>query len=82
VKFEVLGEGQVRLAWPEVKGADRYLILSAGRSGGPYELLAEAKELDHTLTGLEPGTTLYLVVRAAQGETESKDSPEVEIPVK
>jgi hypothetical protein len=81
VKFEVLGEGQVRLTWAAVEGAEGYRILSSPKPEGPHEQVGEAKESEQTLS-FEPGSTVYVVVRAVQGETESTSSPEVEIAVK
>ncbi len=82
VKFEALGDGQVRLTWAPVEGADHYPILSAREPEGRYEPLADAKEAEHTLERLEPGTTIYVVVRAARGEAESENSPAIAIEVK
>jgi hypothetical protein len=81
VKYEVLGEGQVRLAWTAVEGASHYQILSAGKSGGTYELLADSKETEYVLSKLEPGSTVYVVVRAVREETQSENSREIAIEV-
>ncbi len=82
VKFEVLGEGQVRLTWAEVKGADHYVVLTSSKAGGPYEPVAESRAPEHTLERLESGTVIHVVVRAASGEAQSKDSEAIAIEVK
>jgi hypothetical protein len=81
VKYEVLGEGQVRLVWSAVEGAGHYQILSAGKPGGTYELLADSRETEYVLSRLEPGTTVYVVVRAVREEAQSENSTEIAIEV-
>lgn len=67
--------------WAEVKGAERYLILSSSKPGGSYEQLAETADTKHALSKLEPGTTIYLVLRAARGEEQSKNSEEIAVEI-
>lgn len=82
VKVERGETGGVTLSWAEVKGAERYVILSSREPGGPHELLAETTDTRHTLSKeLEPGTTIYLVLRAARGEEQSKNSEEIAVEV-
>jgi hypothetical protein len=81
VKVERGEPGTVTLSWAEVKGAESYVILSSKEPGGPHEPLAETRETRHTISRLEPGTTIYLVLRAARGEGQSKNSEEIVVEI-
>lgn len=81
VKFDLSGVGELTLVWAAVKGADSYVILSAAKPGGSYEPLAETSETQHTISRLESGTTIYLVLRSARGEEQSKNSEEIAVEI-
>ncbi len=82
VTAEVGEAGTVVLAWDPVKGADGYVILSSSRSGGTYAPLAETRDPGYTATRLEPGTTVFFVIRAVRGGSQSKSSEELEVAIK
>ena len=58
------------------------MILSAPKPGAEYTRVAESSTAEHTLSGLEPGTTTYFVVRAVREGTESENSPDLAVTVR
>ena len=70
------GNRQVRLAWDESIGADRYTVKRGTRPGGSYAQIASVLEATFTDEGLTNGTTYYYVVAARGSGGESEPSNE------
>jgi hypothetical protein len=78
------GRGQMTLAWESVPGADSYNIYiseSPGVTRQNGRKIANASN-PHTLMGLKPGTSYYVVVTAVNGAGESEASKELNFTAK
>jgi hypothetical protein len=84
IKGSASGRSAVELAWNAVDGADSYIILAALSTREDerpaFNEVTESTETSILIGDLRPGTYLF-VVRARAGETESPNSPAVEIVV-
>ena len=68
------GNGQVSLSWTASTGATGYKVKSATTSGGPYTVVSTPSGTSYTDTGLSNGITVYYVVSATSGASESANS--------
>jgi len=73
-------DGQIRLWWSAVGGADTYVVKRATAPGGPYEVIADGvRKTRGTNQTVERGTVYYYVVSAVNQAGVSPDSSEVAV---
>jgi TatA/E family protein of Tat protein translocase len=71
------GKGQVSLSWNGVAGANNYVVMRSGSSGGPYARISTTSSTNYSDEGLTGGTTFYYAVASSNGALESGNSVEV-----
>ena len=66
IKADLPGNGNIKVAWSKVEGADGYLIYISDRKNSGFVLKKKvsAKTLEYTLTGLDTRKTTYIKVKA------------------
>lgn len=68
---------KVALTWNASNLAEKYFVMRASNSGGPYATIATVTATQYTDTGLTNGTTYYYVVSAGNVGGSSPNSNEV-----
>ena len=66
IKADLPGNGNIKVAWTRVDGADGYLIYTSDRKNSGFVLKKKvsAKTLEYTLTGLSTSKTTYIKIKA------------------
>ncbi|MGN1443920.1 MAG: fibronectin type III domain-containing protein, partial [Acutalibacteraceae bacterium] len=66
IKTDLPGNGNIKVAWTKVEGADGYLIYTSDRKNSGFVLKKKvsAKTLEYTLTGLSTSKTTYIKIKA------------------
>ncbi len=66
IKADLPGNGNIKVTWSKVEGADGYLIYTSDRKNSGFVLKKKvsAKTLEYTLTGLSTSKTTYIKVKA------------------